>query len=241
MSIGEQLKAARIERGFSLHHVSERMRVRERIIQDIENDRYETSGGNTYAKGHIRTLARLYGMDVAQLMSEFDALMVQEEATMQELLAETNVMTNIEASKPSWKVFGMVASLIIVAVAGFQIVPGIFSSDSRNSIVSVAEDVLGTKDEAPAVASASKGVTIKLSGVDSLSWVKVSGADGATKFEGKIREGQSQEFFDNQLIQLVIGNAGAIAITYNGQDLGTSGKIGEVTRLQFTPDTNSAG
>jgi transcriptional regulator with XRE-family HTH domain len=241
MSIGEQLKAARIERGFSLHDVSERMRVRERIIQDIENNRYETSGGNTYAKGHIRTLARLYGMDVAQLMSEFDALVVQEETTMQALLAETNVTVSVEESKPSWKVFGMVASIVVVAVAGFQVVPGIFSSDSRNSIVSVAEDVLGNKDEAPAVASASKGVSIKLTGIDSLSWVKVSGADGATKFEGKIREGQSQEFFDNQLIQLIIGNAGAIAITYNGQDLGTSGKIGEVTRLQFSPDTNSAG
>lgn len=241
MSIGEQLKAARIERGFSLYDVSERMRVRERIIQDIENNRYETSGGNTYAKGHIRTLARLYGMDVAQLMSEFDALVVQEETTMQALLAETNVTASVEESKPSWKVFGMVASIVVVAVAGFQVVPGIFSSDSRNSIVSVAEDVLGNKDEAPAVASASKGVSIKLTGIDSLSWVKVSGADGATKFEGKIREGQSQEFFDNQLIQLIIGNAGAIAITYNGQDLGTSGKIGEVTRLQFSPDTNSAG
>lgn len=241
MTIGEQLKAARIERGFSLHDVSERMRVRERIIQDIESDRYETSGGNTYAKGHIRTLARLYGMDTTKLMSEFDAHVVEEEMTMQALLAETNVTANVEDSKPSWKVFGMVASIVVVAVAGFQVVPGIFSSDSRNSIVSVAEDVLGTQDETPAVASATKGVSIKLSGIDSLSWVKVSGADGATKFEGKIREGQSQEFFDNQLIQLIIGNAGAIAITYNGQDLGTSGRIGEVTRLQFTPDTNSAG
>ncbi len=241
MSIGEQLKAARIERGFSLHDVAERMRVRERIIQDIENNRYETSGGNTYAKGHIRTLARLYGMDVEKLINEFDAHVIDEEISMQALLAETNVTANVEESKPSWKVFGMAASIIVVAVAGFQVIPNIFSSDSRSAIVSVAEDVLGSDDEAPAVASASKGVTIELSGIDSLSWVKVSGADGVTKFEGKIREGQSQEFFDNQLIQLVIGNAGAIAITYNGQDLGTSGKIGEVTRLQFTPDTNSAG
>lgn len=241
MSIGEQLKAARIERGFSIHDVSERMRVRERIIQDIENNHYETSGGNTYAKGHIRTLARLYGMDLEQLMAEFDSHVIQEETTMQALLAETNVTANVEGSKPSWKVFGMAASIVVVAVAGFQVVPGIFSTDSKNAIVSVAEDVLRSKDEAPAVASASQGVTIKLSGIDSLSWVKVSGADGATKFEGKIREGQSQEFFDNQLLQLVIGNAGAISITFNGQDLGTSGKIGEVTRLQFTPDTNSAG
>ena len=241
MSIGEQLKAARIERGLSLHAVSEQMRVRERIIQDLESDRYQSSGGTTYARGHIRTLARLYGMDVDALMNEFDTARSVEEASMRELLAENNVVGNLEGERPSWKFFGMVAGLIVFAVGAFQVIPGLISSDGSNSIVSVAGDVLNKDDETPAVASATKGVSIKLTGINSLSWVKVSGADGATKFEGKIREGQTQEFFDDQLVQLIIGNAGAIAITYNGQDLGTSGRIGEVTRLRFTPDTNSAG
>ena len=70
MTIGEQLKLARIERGYSLRDVSERMRVRERIIQDIENDLYQSSGGTTYARGHIRTLARIYAMDVESLISQ---------------------------------------------------------------------------------------------------------------------------------------------------------------------------
>jgi hypothetical protein len=101
--------------------------------------------------------------------------------------------------------------------------------------------MLSGEDETPAVASAVKGVNVTLRAIGPISWVKVSGADGLTKFEGKLREGQSQTFFDDQLIQLVIGNAGAIAINYNGEELGTSGRVGEVTRLQFTPDADSAG
>jgi cytoskeleton protein RodZ len=241
MTIGEQLKLARIERGYSLSDVSERMRVRERVIQDIERDLYESSGGTAYARGHIRTLARIYSMDAETLISQFDSIQSSQESSMRELLDENYVTTSVEATRPSWKVFGMVAAVATFAIGIFQVAPGLISSETSNSIVSVAEDVLKTDDEAPAVASAVKGVTIKLEGIDSVSWVKVSGADGATIFEGKIREGQSQEFFDNQLLQLIIGNAGAIAINFNGQDLGTSGSVGEVTRLQFTPDSNSAG
>jgi hypothetical protein len=74
-----------------------------------------------------------------------------------------------------------------------------------------------------------------------VSWVKVSGANGSTIFEGKLRQGDSRDYYDDQLLQLVIGNAGAIAITYNGDDLGTTGRIGEVTRLQFTAEAHNAG
>jgi hypothetical protein len=42
-------------------------------------------------------------------------------------------------------------------------------------------------------------------------------------------------FTDNQLLYLVIGNAGAIQLIVNGEDLGVPGKVGEVLRLEFGP------
>ena len=241
MTIGDQLKAARNERGLSLADVALRTRVRERVIAEIESDDYKSAGGLTYARGHIRTLAQIYGMDVDALLREFDELHVGEEGSMSERLEENNVTTSIEKNKPSWKFLGMVASFTVFAIAAFQAVPSILDSDRPQRIVSAAEEMLSGEDETPAVASAVKGVNVTLRAIGAISWVKVSGADGLTKFEGKLRVGQSQTFFDDQLIQLVIGNAGAIAINYNGEELGTSGRVGEVTRLQFTPDADSAG
>lgn len=241
MTIGDQLKAARNERGLSLTDVANRTRVRERVISEIESDRYQLVGGIAYARGHIRTLAQIYGMNVESLLAEFDALHTGEEGSMSEKLEENSVITNVENSKPSWKIFGMVAGFAIFAIAAFQVAPGLLDSDQPSRLVSVAEDLVTGKEEPPAVASSQNGVTIGLRAIGTVSWVKVSGADGQTIFEGKLRQGQSQEFFDDQLIQLVIGNAGAIAITYNGEDLGTTGRVGEVTRLQFTPDADTAG
>jgi cytoskeleton protein RodZ len=241
MTIGDQLKAARNERGLSLADVALRTRVRERVIAEIESDNYKSAGGLTYARGHIRTLAQIYGMDVDALLREFDELHVGEEGSMSERLEENNVTTSVEKKKPSWKILGMVAGFTVFAIAAFQAVPSILDSDRPQRIVSAAEEMLSGEDETPAVASAVKGVNVTLRAIGAISWVKVSGADGLTKFEGKLRVGQSQTFFDDQLIQLVIGNAGAIAINYNGEELGTSGRVGEVTRLQFTPDADSAG
>jgi cytoskeleton protein RodZ len=241
MTIGDQLKAARNERGLSLADVALRTRVRERVIAEIESDNYKSAGGLTYARGHIRTLAQIYGMDVDALLREFDELHVGEEGSMSERLEENNVTTSVEKKKPSWRILGMVAGFTIFAIAAFQAVPSILDSDRPQRIVSAAEQMLSGEDETPAVASAVKGVNVTLRAIGAISWVKVSGADGLTKFEGKLRQGESQSFSDDQLIQLVIGNAGAIAINYNGEELGTSGRVGEVTRLQFTPDADSAG
>lgn len=241
MTIGDQLKAARDERGLTLVDVAKRIRVRERVIAEIESDSYKSVGGIAYARGHIRTLAQIYGMDVNALLAEFDSLHAGEEGSVRERLEESNVTTRVEREKPSWKIFGMVAGFAIFAIAAFQVVGGVVGSDEPSRIASVAEDLITGEEEAPAVASALSGVNVTLRAVGTVSWVKISGADGLTKFEGKLRLGESQDFYDDQLLQLVIGNAGAIEIVYNGQKLGTSGRIGEVTRLQFTPDTNSAG
>lgn len=241
MTIGDQLKAARNERGLTLADVAKRTRVRERVIAEIESDDYKSAGGLAYARGHIRTLAQIYGMDVHALLKDFDALHAGEEGSMSEKLEENNVTTSVEKNRPSWKILGMVAGFTIFAIAAFQVVPALLDSNQPQRIVSAAEELISGDDETPAVASAVKGVNVTLRAIGAVSWVKVSGADGLTKFEGKLRQGQSQSFFDDQLIQLVIGNAGAIAINYNGEELGTSGRVGEVTRLQFTPDTNPAG
>jgi hypothetical protein len=56
-----------------------------------------------------------------------------------------------------------------------------------------------------------------------------------TQYSGRIRQGEELTFKDDQLLYLVIGNAGAIQLIVNGEDLGVPGKVGEVLRLEFGP------
>ena len=74
MPIGETLTVARQRAGLSVAQVSERTRIRETIIRGIEDDDYSTCGGDFYARGHIRAIAKVAGTDSEPLIREYDTL-----------------------------------------------------------------------------------------------------------------------------------------------------------------------
>jgi len=73
VSIGEVLADARCRLGLSVGEVSRRTRIREPIIRGIEQDDYSVCGGDFYARGHIRAIAHVVGVDPALLIQEYDA------------------------------------------------------------------------------------------------------------------------------------------------------------------------
>jgi transcriptional regulator with XRE-family HTH domain len=73
VSIGAALAEARRRAGLSVSQVSRRTRIREAIIQAIERDDYSACGGDFYARGHIRALARAVGADPGPLIQQYDA------------------------------------------------------------------------------------------------------------------------------------------------------------------------
>ncbi len=83
MSIGEVLAEARCRSGLSIDEVSRRTRIREAIIWGIELDNYALCGGDFYARGHIRAIAGVVGVDSAPLIQEFDARRQEQEARRQ--------------------------------------------------------------------------------------------------------------------------------------------------------------
>ena len=73
MTVGEALAEARTRAGLSVGELSERTKIRERVILGIERDDYEACGGNLYVHGYIRVIAGAVGVDAQQLLREFDA------------------------------------------------------------------------------------------------------------------------------------------------------------------------
>ena len=72
MSIGEALAEARREVGLTVAQVSQRTRIRQTIIRGIEGDDYSVCGGDFYARGHIRSIAKVVGADPGPLIREYD-------------------------------------------------------------------------------------------------------------------------------------------------------------------------
>jgi transcriptional regulator with XRE-family HTH domain len=85
VSIGTALAEARSSAGLTVGQVSEKTRIRETIIKGIERDDYAACGGDFYARGHIRAIARAVGTDPVPLIEEYDeTLRAPEEITAAE-------------------------------------------------------------------------------------------------------------------------------------------------------------
>ncbi len=69
--IGPELAAARTRLNLTVDQLAERTRIRPHVIESIEVDDFEPCGGDFYARGHLRTLARVLGIDVAPLLASY--------------------------------------------------------------------------------------------------------------------------------------------------------------------------
>jgi cytoskeletal protein RodZ len=139
MSVGEILAEARRQAGLTVTEVSERTRIREAIIGDIERDDYSACGGDFYARGHIRSIARAVGADPAPLVAQYDdttdrptdefpAVVVPEPVTPAgpaALVTPTGPAPPPRRSGPrrlNWTLALALVLVIAVGVAGYQLI-----------------------------------------------------------------------------------------------------------------------
>jgi transcriptional regulator with XRE-family HTH domain len=122
MTIGETLAEARRSAGLTITQVSERTRVRETIIRGIEQDDYGACGGDFYARGHIRSIARAVGADPVPLIAEYDATVrAPEEITAAEALEPTMAIRAVERRPANWTAILAVAALAAFGFLGYHL------------------------------------------------------------------------------------------------------------------------
>lgn len=66
-------------------------------------------------------------------------------------------------------------------------------------------------------------------------WVEAI-SDGAVVYEGMAEKNQTFSWQGKERLYLVLGDAGAVDLTYNGRSLGPLGKKGDVVEKYFTPN-----
>jgi transcriptional regulator with XRE-family HTH domain len=72
VDIGPALAEARTKAGMTIQDVSDRTRIRGKLISDIERDDYSACGGDFYTRGHIRAIAKAVGADPVPLIEQYD-------------------------------------------------------------------------------------------------------------------------------------------------------------------------
>ena len=247
MSEISSLQQAREAAGLSVEQISSLTSIRSAVIKDLESNSVNLSGGIAYARGHIRTIARVLNaktgkaviIDADLLVKEMEAGQNLDQRTMMQQLAENNVL-EVPRERVRIKFSTLATASISILSIGFVAQIAINNVSVTNTVVAPKPvAVKAPAVEAPAVEAKTTtdtlpaGVNLVLIGVSGRSWVGLTNANGEQVFDGQIMAGQIQSFSDPQVLKAVIGNAGAVSIKVNGKDLGVAGSDGQVVRLDF--------
>jgi cytoskeleton protein RodZ len=242
MSEVSSLQQAREAAGLSVEQISSLTSIRTAVIKDLECNSVNLSGGIAYARGHIRTIARVLNaktgkaviIDADLLVKEMEAAQNLDNRTMMQQLSDNNVL---EEPKERMRIkFSTLATASISILSiGFVAQIAINNVSATNTVVTPKPVAV----KAPAVEANTTtvtlpaGVNLILTGVRGRSWVGLTNANGEQVFDGQISSGQIHSFNDPQVLKAIIGNAGAVNINVNGKDLGVVGSEGQVVRLDF--------
>lgn len=66
------LADARSRRGLTIEDVSASTRLRRGLLEEMESDDFSATGGDVYARGHLRTLAGVLEMDPDTLIEAYE-------------------------------------------------------------------------------------------------------------------------------------------------------------------------
>ncbi|MFF3492315.1 helix-turn-helix domain-containing protein [Streptomyces sp. NPDC002795] len=259
-SIGRALQQARVDAELTVEEVSQSTRVRIPIVQAIEQDDFSRCGGDVYARGHIRTLARAVGLDpeplIEQYGDEHDGRPAPTPATP---LFETERIRS-EPRRPNWTAAMVAAIVAVIAFVGYTAFSGGDSDGSQQQAAegstpatskpTTAKPSPSAKkptdpkpdptDSAIAAAPADK-VTVKVNASDGRSWISAKDHNGRIMYDGLLQDGQTKTFQDNRKIDLVLGDAGAIKLYVNGKQIEDEFKPGQVERLSYTKGDPEVG
>ncbi|MFC3575032.1 helix-turn-helix domain-containing protein [Streptomyces yaanensis] len=252
LSIGRTLQQARIAAGLTVDDVSNATRVRVAIVHAIEQDDFAPCGGDVYARGHLRTLARAVHLDPAPLLERYAAEHGGRPAPTPAAPLFEAERIRPERRGPNWTAAMVAAIVAVIGFVGFTVVKGTGGGDGTKTQVAEGSTPTTSKHASPkpknskpadqkpepsdsAIAAAPRDkVTVQVSAVDGRSWIAAKDHNGRTLFDGLLKKGDSQTFQDKEKIDLVLGDAGAVQLYVNGKKIQDDFRPGAVERLTYT-------
>jgi cytoskeleton protein RodZ len=258
-SVGRTLQQARIAAGLTVDDVSSATRVRIAIVHAIEADDFTPCGGDVYARGHIRTLAKAVHTDPAPLLARYDDDHGGRPAPTPAAPLFEAERIRPERRGPNWTAAMVAAIVAVVGFVGFTAFKGGDSNSDAKSQVAQGATPSTSKPAKPtpsntdsatpksdpsdsAIAAAPQDkVTVQVTAVDGRSWISAKDHNGRMLFDGLLKKGESKTFQDSSKVNLILGDAGAIQLYVNGKKIEDAFQPGAVERLTYTKGDPQVG
>jgi cytoskeletal protein RodZ len=259
-SFGEKLRREREDRGITLEDISRSTKISVRLLQAIEDEAFDRLPGGVFNVNFVRQYARHIGIDADRTVSEFRAVVGEPgEAEVyagaldrpQEAGAEYEWDPERQGRVRTWAT----VALAVVAIAAGAVLltrerhvpPPVAEASPTASAPSppaAAQPVPEPKVEPPppevkpapppVAAEPSEPVRVEMLATDKV-WVSAT-ADGKALFVTTLEANQQRVAAAQNRLRLRVGNAGALKVTFNGQEQPALGPLGFPRTVIFTPD-----
>ena len=230
-SLGKYLKRERENRKLSLREVSKQIKVREPFLRAFEEDRRDLLPSVTYVKGFLSAYAKYLGLDSNEIILRYEAVSKSEPITRPEVLPRKRMLWH---PKYLWTIggviiVGFIALYLLLSPSQPPVAPPAPEPEAKATIAQPPPPPVSEKPSA----LAEKGISLDIKAVER-TWVAIQ-IDGQPVREATFQPGESFTFRAAKRIDLVLGNAGGLDMTFNERRLEKIGKSGEVVTVIFTP------
>jgi len=258
-TILEQLRAARVTRGWELPEAARQLHITATQVAAIEEGRFQDLPGRAFARGYLRNYARLLGLDVEQVLAAYDRHVGGAgTAPAQQVLPRSEVPL-LDYSRRT-VIFSILLAVALIALGWWLWGSNESSSDTvppTSADVSAASranaQVALSTPASPAAAppdsavlssptasaaspagatsaTRSTGLTFQFSGA---CWLQVRDSTGRILVSTLAKAGQELSVTQGQPpYSILLGKASAVQIQYNGKPVALPANALNVARLQ---------
>ena len=220
---GRRLRDAREAAGLSLADVGERLKMPVRVVESLECEDWSRLGAPVFVRGQLRSYSRLLGLTTEPIVAASGVAPVAP-AELQPR-TYTPPMQRFAEQAARRIVYVVLTAAIVVPVwlatrpHLAQVTAQTASLDvsvpqSAHSVAEAAQPMVASLTPLPAPQPAPTSLVLKL---NAQSWVQVAGTDGRVLESGMLDAGEQREYRADQVEQVVIGNASAAEVRWNGE------------------------
>ncbi|MET0523236.1 MAG: helix-turn-helix domain-containing protein, partial [Nocardioides sp.] len=233
--VGPELVAARTRLGLTVDQLADRTRIRPHVIESIEVDDFAPCGGDFYARGHLRTLARVLGVDVAPLLTSYDqryadAPINPRRVFEAELATGTHGSIRGTRGGPNWSVLIAAVMALVLAWSIARLI-----MDSPVELRGAAPILNGSAGVGNNAQKAAPAVPVVLNAAGGGAHVVVRDGSGTVVFNGNLAFGATKTLKVSPPVR-VQSSDGSLETSVDGQDRGALGKTGQPAQDTLTVD-----
>ena len=229
--IGPQFAAARRRLALSVDELADRTRIRPHVIEAIEVDDFSACGGDFYARGHLRTLARVLGVEGAPVLATYDEQYADAPIDPRRVFeAELAGGGSIRATRggPNWSVLVAAVMALILCWSVARLVTGGPDQTPDRAVLSGSggpnhQTKVPVGDPVPVTFTASGGG----------ARLVVRDGRGELVFSGDLAYGQQRTVRAATPVQ-VQSTDGSVRVTVAGQERGSMGPAGRPASESYT-------